>query len=87
MEIKRCDWCGKESHDLKLYCSDDGDNCCNACINKANENAKPIKENNDINYLDRNELIAIVYNISDCCGGHYSKDDLNDMIMHYRRNK
>ena len=29
----------------KLYYSDDGDFCCRGCIDKANDNAKPIKTN------------------------------------------
>ena len=86
MEIKRCDWCGKESYDLKLYCSDDGDNCCSDCINEANDNAKPIKSNGDIEYLSKNELMDLVYNMS-VWEGHYNKDDLNEMVLQYRRNK
>ena len=86
MKTKRCEWCGKESYDLKLYYSDDGDFCCRGCIDKANDNAKPIKTNSDIDYLSNNELRELVYNMS-VWDGHYSKDDLNDIIMHYRRNK
>ena len=42
----RCEWCGTE--DVHTTLSDDGDNCCCDCINKANDNAKPIKSNGDI---------------------------------------
>ena len=84
MKTKRCEWCGDEDVYTKL--SDDGDNCCSDCINDANDNAKPIKTNSDIDYLSNNELKDLVYNMS-VWDGHYSKDDLNDIIMHYRRNK
>ncbi len=80
----RCEWCGTEDVNTKL--SDDGDNCCSDCINDANDNAKPIKSNGDIEYLSKNELMDLVYNMS-VWDGHYNKDDLNEMIMQYRRNK
>ena len=51
----RCEWCGTE--DVHTTLSDDGDNCCGGCICDANDNAKPIKESNDIHYLQKDELI------------------------------
>tara|TARA_R100001594_G_scaffold19351_1_gene37758 strand:+ start:1197 stop:1451 length:255 start_codon:yes stop_codon:yes gene_type:complete len=80
-----CDWCEDEIEKGQNNISDDGDNCCSGCIHKANENAKPIKESNDINYLDRDELIDLVFNMS-LWGGQYNKDDLNKMVLNYRRN-
>ena len=81
-----CDWCGIDIKKGHNNISDDGDNCCSNCIHKANENAKPIKENNDIHYLDRDELIDLVFNMS-LWGGQYNKDDLNEILINYRRNK
>ena len=82
----RCDWCGDDIPKGQNNISDDGDNCCGGCFCDANDNAKPIKESNDIHYLQKDELIDLVFNMS-LWGGQYNKDDLNEIIMKYRRNK
>ena len=82
--MRMCQWCGAE--DVNITLSNDGDDCCDKCINKANESAKPIKVNSDIDYLNREELIELVYNMS-IWNGHYNKDDLNEILINYKRNK
>ena len=81
-----CDWCGDEISKGYNNISDDGDNCCGLCIHDANKNAEPINTVGDLEYLSKDELVDLVANMS-LWNGHYHKDDLNQMILHYRRNK
>ena len=81
-----CDWCGDNITKGKNNISDDGDNCCSGCINEANNSAKPCKSNSDIERLSRNELVDLVYNLS-VWDNHYDLNDVNELILNYRRNK
>lgn len=81
-----CDWCGDEISKGKNNISHDGDNCCNGCIHDANRNAEPINTVGDLEYLSKNELIDLVSNMS-FWEGEYNKGDLNEMVLHYRKNK
>ena len=80
-----CDWCGDKISKGENNISDDGDNCCNACIKKANDNAKPVKNVLDVRYLTRDELVSIVENLVwdfkiDC-------NKVSELVLQYRRDR
>ena len=83
--MKNCDWCGDKISKGKNNISDDGDNCCNACIKKANDNAKPVKTNSDIQYLNTAELVDLVENL--VYQLDISSNTLSQIVLQYRRNK
>ena len=84
--MKKCIGCNKElKFASEIHLSTSGDVCCKDCVKNINELDKPCSNNSDIEYLSKNELVDLVYNLS-VWGDKYDLDDVNEIVENYRYN-
>ena len=86
--MENCINCNKELEPKDVRYSDGGCICCKGCVEDMNELDKPCSSNSDIEYLSRNELVDLVYNLSVWdSDSEKDLDYVNEIILNYRRNK
>ena len=81
-----CDWCGDKIEKGKKIMSDSGDNCCDKCIDKANDSVKPKHISVELTPFEINVIeVAIQGQLDEChdLKGYLDEDDevFNDEVI------